>query len=80
MPVIPFGGVVDKKRIIRKREDKGGGEAQGVADQKKGWGVVIGVAKSPCLMLIFDHVHLNCCQTQQRNFIPLLSSWFLSIA
>jgi hypothetical protein len=25
-------------------------------------------------------VHLNCCQTQQRNFIPLLSSWFLSIA
>jgi hypothetical protein len=34
MPVIPVDRVVDKKRIIRKREDRGGGDAQGVADPK----------------------------------------------
>jgi hypothetical protein len=35
MPVIPVDKVVDKKRIIRKMEGRGGGEAQGVADPKK---------------------------------------------
>jgi hypothetical protein len=34
--VIPVNKVVDPKRIIRKKmEGRGGGEAQGVADQKK---------------------------------------------
>jgi hypothetical protein len=35
MPVIPVNRVVDPKRIIRKMEDQGGGEAQGVADPPK---------------------------------------------
>jgi hypothetical protein len=35
MPVIPVNRVVDKKRIIEKMEDRGGGEAQGVADPQK---------------------------------------------
>jgi hypothetical protein len=35
MPVIPVDRAVDKKRIIGKMEGQGGGEAQGVADQKK---------------------------------------------
>jgi hypothetical protein len=35
MPVILVNKVVDPKRIIRKMEGRGGGEAQGVADQKK---------------------------------------------
>jgi hypothetical protein len=34
MLVIPVNMVVDKKRITRKMEGRGGGEAQGVADQK----------------------------------------------
>jgi hypothetical protein len=34
MPVIPVNMVVDPKRIIRKMEGRGGGEAQGVADPK----------------------------------------------
>jgi hypothetical protein len=34
MPVIPVDRVADKKRIIRKMEGRGGGEAQGVADPK----------------------------------------------
>jgi hypothetical protein len=33
--VIPVGRVLDKKRIIRKMECRGGGEAQGVADPSK---------------------------------------------
>jgi hypothetical protein len=33
MLVIPFSRVVDPKRIIRKMEGRGGGEAQGVAGQ-----------------------------------------------
>jgi hypothetical protein len=40
-PVIPVDKVADKKRIIGKMEDLGGGEAQGVATpspvQKKVW-------------------------------------------
>jgi hypothetical protein len=35
MPVIPVNRVVGKKRIIGKIEGRGGGESQGVADQKK---------------------------------------------
>jgi hypothetical protein len=35
MPVIPVNKVVDPKRIIRKNDGWGGGEAQGVADPKK---------------------------------------------
>jgi hypothetical protein len=35
MPVIPVDRVVGKKRIFGKMEGRGGGEAQGVADQKK---------------------------------------------
>jgi hypothetical protein len=35
MPVIPVDKVVDPKRIIVKIEGRGGGEAQGIADQKK---------------------------------------------
>jgi hypothetical protein len=36
LPVIPVNKVVDPKRIIGKMEGQGGGgEAQGVADQKK---------------------------------------------
>jgi hypothetical protein len=35
MPVIPVNKVADPKRIIGKTEGRGGGEAQGVADQKK---------------------------------------------
>jgi hypothetical protein len=35
MPVIPVNKVVDPKRIIGKMEVQGGGEAQGVPDQKK---------------------------------------------
>jgi hypothetical protein len=35
MPVIPVNKVVDPKRIIGKMEGQGGGEAHGVADQKK---------------------------------------------
>jgi hypothetical protein len=35
MPVILADRLVDKKRIIGKMEGRGGGEAQGVADQKK---------------------------------------------
>jgi hypothetical protein len=36
MPVIPVNRVVDKKIIIgEKMEGRGGGEAQGVAHQKK---------------------------------------------
>jgi hypothetical protein len=34
MPVIPVNKVVDPKRIIKKMEGQGGGEAQGVADPK----------------------------------------------
>jgi hypothetical protein len=34
LPVIPVNKVVDPKRIIGKMEARGGGEAQGVADQK----------------------------------------------
>jgi hypothetical protein len=34
VPVIPVNRVVEKKRIIRKMEGPGGGEAQVVADQK----------------------------------------------
>jgi hypothetical protein len=34
MPVIPVNKVVDPKRIIRKMEGRGGGEAQGIADPK----------------------------------------------
>jgi hypothetical protein len=34
LPVILVNKVVDPKRIIGKMEDRGGGEAQGVADQK----------------------------------------------
>jgi hypothetical protein len=37
MPVIPVNRVVDIKRIIGKMEGRGGGEAQGVADQKTGF-------------------------------------------
>jgi hypothetical protein len=36
MPVIPVNRVVETKRIIRKLEGRGGGEAQGVADPKRG--------------------------------------------
>jgi hypothetical protein len=32
MPVIPVNRLVDKKRIIRKMDGRGGGEAQGVND------------------------------------------------
>jgi hypothetical protein len=35
LPVIPVNKVVDPKRIMGKMEGQGGGEAQGVADQKK---------------------------------------------
>jgi hypothetical protein len=35
MPVIPVKKVVDLKRMIRKMEGPGGGEAQGVADSPK---------------------------------------------
>jgi hypothetical protein len=35
MPVIPVYRVVGPKRIIRKMEGRGGGEAQGVADPPK---------------------------------------------
>jgi hypothetical protein len=35
LPVILVNKVVDPKRIIRKTEGQGGGEAQGVGDQKK---------------------------------------------
>jgi hypothetical protein len=35
MPVIPVNRVVDPKRIIRKMEGQGGGDAKGVADPKK---------------------------------------------
>jgi hypothetical protein len=35
LPVIPVNKVVDPKSIIGKKEGQGGGEAQGVADQKK---------------------------------------------
>jgi hypothetical protein len=35
MPVIPVNRVVDPKRIIKKMEGRGGGEAQGVADTDK---------------------------------------------
>jgi hypothetical protein len=35
MPVIPINRVVDPKRIIKKMEGQGGGEAQGVADPPK---------------------------------------------
>jgi hypothetical protein len=34
LPVIPVNKVVDQKRKIGKMEGRGGGEAQGVADQK----------------------------------------------
>jgi hypothetical protein len=34
MLVIPVDRVVDKKRMIGKMEDRGGGEAQGDADPK----------------------------------------------
>jgi hypothetical protein len=34
MAVIPVDRGVDMKRIIRKMEGQGGGQAQGVADQK----------------------------------------------
>jgi hypothetical protein len=34
MPVILVNKVVDPKRMIGKMEGQGGGEAQGVADQK----------------------------------------------
>jgi hypothetical protein len=33
--VIPVNRVVDKKKIIRQMEGRGGGEAHGVADPKK---------------------------------------------
>jgi hypothetical protein len=36
MPVIPVNKVLDPKRIIEKMEGRGGGEAQGVTDQKIG--------------------------------------------
>jgi hypothetical protein len=43
MPVIPFNRVVDTKRIIRKMEGRGGGEAQGFADpQKNSLGILCG--------------------------------------
>jgi hypothetical protein len=35
LPVFLVNKVVDPKRIIKKMEGQGGGEAQGVADQKK---------------------------------------------
>jgi hypothetical protein len=35
MLVIPVNKVVDPKRIFGKKEGRGGGEAQGVADPKK---------------------------------------------
>jgi hypothetical protein len=35
MQVVPVNRVVDKKRIMRKMERRGGGEAQGVTDPKK---------------------------------------------
>jgi hypothetical protein len=35
LPIILVNKVVDPKRIIRKMEGRGGGEAQGVADPKK---------------------------------------------
>jgi hypothetical protein len=35
MPVISVNKVVDPKRIIKKMEGRGGGEAQGVTDPKK---------------------------------------------
>jgi hypothetical protein len=35
MPVILVNKVVDPKRIIGKKEGRGGGEAQGVADPQK---------------------------------------------
>jgi hypothetical protein len=35
MPVILVNRVVDPKRIIKKMEGQGGGEAQGVADPPK---------------------------------------------
>jgi hypothetical protein len=34
MPVSPVNRAVDQKRIMGKMEGSGGGEAQGVADQK----------------------------------------------
>jgi aminopeptidase C len=34
MPAIPVNRVVDKKRMVRKMEGQGGGEAHGVADPK----------------------------------------------
>jgi hypothetical protein len=39
MPVIPVNRVADKKRIIRKIEGRGGGEAQGPMTSQKhlGW-------------------------------------------
>jgi hypothetical protein len=39
MPVLPVDRVVDKKRMIGKLEGRGAGEAQGVADQKKVFGL-----------------------------------------
>jgi hypothetical protein len=36
MPVIPVNNVVNLKRLIGKMEGRGGGEAQGVADPKRG--------------------------------------------
>jgi hypothetical protein len=35
MPLIAINKVVDQKRIIGKKEGRGGGEAQRVADPKK---------------------------------------------
>jgi hypothetical protein len=37
LPVILVNKVVDPKRIIEKMEGRGGGDAQGVADPKKGF-------------------------------------------
>jgi hypothetical protein len=34
-PVILVDRVVDKKKLFRKMEGRGGGEAQGVADPKR---------------------------------------------
>jgi hypothetical protein len=35
LPVIPVNKVVDSKRLIGKREGRGGGEAQEVTEPKK---------------------------------------------
>jgi hypothetical protein len=44
LPVILVNRAVDKKRIIAKIEGRGGGEAQGIADQKTttGWAPFLG--------------------------------------